>query len=108
MADFMGIHNVNNVEPIFGADGVADGFKVSYTDDRSYDRNGKWIRKIVQCRKTVWVREYDFNSRKPDGLVHGFGKPTQYLHSNKNCKRKRVFKMTKNGLDAVSRIIKGV
>lgn len=72
MTDFMGIHNVYDVKPILSKkDGMADGFEVFYKDDRSYtSKNGKWINKVVDCKKTVMVRDV---VPEDDGEIHGFG-----------------------------------
>lgn len=100
--EFMGIYNVIDVEPILGADGCADGFIVKYKDDRSYvNRAGKWINKVVECRKTVWVREYDYNSKKSDGEIHGFGKGSVYTKRVKKEKKG----MTTTGLACVTKIL---
>ena len=73
--EFLGIKNVVDACPIMGNDGIADGFKVSFFEDKKL-KNGM-IRRIEKQR-TIWVREYNPLSVKNDGLMHGFGNMTVY------------------------------
>lgn len=90
MEDFMGYHNVYNAEPIFGKDGMVDGFNVYYKDDKSYSKGNKWITKIVDKRATVWVRSPEIKS---DGICHGFGNGIMVSKtSSKKVKRENAKK----------------
>lgn len=77
--NFLGLNNVVDVEPILGADGMADGFNVRYNEERVM-RNGK--KRMVERKKTVYVREFDPNSVSNDGVIHGFGRGTVYTKSS--------------------------
>jgi len=100
MEEFLGIKNVVDAEAILGTDGAADGFKISYY----ITRNGKRIMKTV----TKYVREFDPNSVKNDGLLHGFGKGTVYLRSSHlgASKDKKKVVMTSSGLSHITKILK--
>lgn len=76
--DFMGIHNVYEVKSVLGIDGMADGFYVYYKDDRSYNKGKRWIKKIVDCRRYVKVRDSQCEN---DGEIHGFGRGTMVKKS---------------------------
>lgn len=86
MEDFMGYHNVYNAEPIFGKDGMVDGFNIYYKNDKSYSKGDKWITKVVDSRATVWVRSPEVES---DGVCHGFGNGIMISRSGTSKKVKR-------------------
>ena len=78
MNKFLGIDNVIDAQAILGADGCADGFKVTYI----VNRNTPVGIKQVQQQKTVWVREYNPEAEANDGMIHGFGNPIVYVRKN--------------------------
>ena len=97
--ELFGVQNVIDAKPILGDDGIADGFVVSFFEDRKL-RNG--MVKRVECEKTVWVREYNPLSVKSDGFMHGFGNPTVYKRSS----GKRVAsKKQKVNLSVIQKIV---
>lgn len=92
--EFLGIKNVSNAEAIIGKDGMADGFKVFYTEERPTRFGVKTIEKM----KTVWVREPEPEN---DGFMHGFGNPTVYKKTTakpKTEKSKKKVVLTKEQL----------
>ena len=92
--EFLGIKNVSNAEAIIGKDGMADGFKVFYTEERPTRFGVKTIEKM----KTVWVREPEPEN---DGFMHGFGNPTVYKKTSakpKTEKSKKKVVLTKEQL----------
>ena len=73
--DFLGVKNVISANAILGSDGVADGFDIKFIEKRKL-KNGKV--KNIERRKTVWVREFNPDSVKNDGMIHGFGRGVVY------------------------------
>ena len=96
--DFLGVKNVIDAKAIFGADGIADGFNISFLESRKM-RNGKI--KQVEKQKTIWVREFDQNSVSNDGTLHGFGRGTIY---KRTTSKPRVKKSNVN-LSAIQKYI---
>lgn len=96
--DFMGFSNVNDVQPIFGADGIADGFIILHTVEKKL-RNG--MMKTIERKSTVYVREFNPNAVGNDGTLHGFGRGTVYSRSSGKKRGKKL------NLSAVQSIVSG-
>lgn len=105
MNEFMGIKNVIDAVAIVGADGCADGFRIIYKEPRKVKVGNKVIEKMVEKECVKYVREFDFNSVKSDGNIHGFGCGTVYTRtSGKKGKGKKNI-MTASGLASVARAL---
>ncbi len=100
MNKFMGIENVKNVEPILGADGVADGFRITYTSQRR-DRWGMLI--DVEMQQVKWVREPVV---KNDGFIHGFGNGTVYKRASSKKRAKKAEKKPTVNLAYITKLLK--
>ena len=81
--DFMGIKDVKNVEPILGADGVADGFRIIYRDWKNIKMGRKIVEVEIEKEEVKWVREA---SVKNDGKLHGFGREVMIKRGGKKRK----------------------
>ena len=105
MKEFMGIKNVIDEVAIIGYDGMNDGFRIIYQELGSIKtRKGKIIEKFLKKECVKYVREFDSNSVRSDGQIHGFGCGTVYT----SCSGKRAKKgieMTKSGLSSVARAL---
>lgn len=105
MNEFMGIKNVIDAVAIIGSDGATDGFRIIYQEPRSIKtRNGKVIEKMVEKECVKYVREFDSNSVRSDGQIHGFGCGTVYTRCS-GKKAKKGIEMTKSGLSSVARAL---
>lgn len=116
MTQFLGINNVIDAEPILGKDGVADGFKVYYLVDKTVRVGKREFTEQRECMKTVWIREFDYESVGNDGSYHGFGRGTQFLRlttaerearKNKKKTQKKSSKPTAINLSVLNRILAG-
>lgn len=115
MAQFLGINNVIDAEPILGKDGVADGFKVYYLVDKTVRVGKREFTEQRECMKTVWIREFDYESVGNDGSYHGFGRGTQFLRlttaerkvSKKKVQKKPSKKPTAINLSVLNKILAG-
>ena len=101
MNKFMGIDNVKNVEPILGADGVADGFRITYVSQK---RNRWGILEDIEKQQVKWVREPVI---KNDGFIHGFGNGTVYKRTSSSKKKaEKKAKNTTVNLSYIAKLLK--
>lgn len=104
MKEFLGIKNVIDAQPILGADGITDGFNIIYM--REVNVRGKPV--MRECKKTVYVREFDQNSVGNDGCLRGFGKASpmykKVCTSEKNSRAAKA-KNAKVNLEVVAQIL---
>lgn len=104
MTEFLGIKNVIDATPIIGKDGMTDGFEVIYLRDTVV--RGKTVAR--QCRQTVYVREFDYNSVGNDGCIRGFGKATpvyKKVCASEKADRAAKAKNAKVNLEVVAQIL---
>lgn len=104
MTEFLGIKNVIDATPIFGKDGIADGFEVIYLRDTNI--RGKKVQR--QCKQTVYVREFDCNSVGNDGCIRGFGKAIpmyKRVCASEKAERASRAKNAKVNLEVVAQIL---
>lgn len=101
MTEFLGIKNVIDATPIIGKDGMADGFEVIYLRDTNV--RGKTVAR--QCKQTVYVREFDYNSVGNDGCIRGFGKANPMYKRVCASEKAEKAKNAKVNLEAVAKIL---
>lgn len=112
--EFMGFNNVIDLEPILSENGkVTDGFKVYHKNYKPVKiSKTKTIQKEVITVDTVYIRDYDYDSKKPDGSIHGFGNPNYYLNvcsAEKAARKEQAHKMKVNSnvnLEFINKSIK--
>lgn len=102
MKNFLGISNVVDAQPIFGKDGIVDGFDVYYETSKNIKVGKKILTKTNIAKRTVWVREFDQNSIASDGTLHGFGKGAILTSKNSRKVSERKAKLN----DALIKVVK--
>lgn len=94
--EMFGISNVIDCVPILNKkDGIADGFVVKFVKERTFKAGKKILTKQVEAEKTVWIREFDPNSVKSDGILHGFGNGIIFKKSSSKPKKHKTITVSK-------------